>query len=54
MVRQAVSWGCFLERSARDALARTALAAPETGPERAALRALLAVRCSTVDAATTA
>lgn len=42
------------ERAARDALARTHLAAPKTGPERAALQALLAARRSAVDAATTA
>lgn len=42
------------ERAARDALARTKLAAPKTGPERAALQALLAARRSAVDAATTA
>jgi transposase len=42
------------ERAARDALARTRLAAPKTGPERAALQALLAARRSAVDAATTA
>jgi transposase len=42
------------ERAARDALARTRLAAPKTGPERAALAALLTARRSAVDAATTA
>jgi hypothetical protein len=42
------------ERAARDALARTKLAAPKTGPERAALQALLAARRSAVNAATTA
>jgi transposase len=42
------------ERAARDALARTKLAAPKTGPQRAALQALLAARRSAVDAATTA
>lgn len=42
------------ERAARDALARTHLAAPKTGPERAALQALLTARRSAVDAATTA
>lgn len=42
------------ERAARDALARTKLAAPKTGPERAALQALLTARRSAVDAATTA
>jgi hypothetical protein len=42
------------ERAARDALARTTLAAPKTGPERAALQALLVARRSAVDAATTA
>lgn len=41
------------ERAARDALARARLAAPKTGPERAALAALLAARRSAVDAATT-
>jgi transposase len=42
------------ERAARDALTRTTLAAPKTGPQRAALQALLAARRSAVDAATTA
>jgi transposase len=45
------------ERAARDALARTRLAAPKTGPERAALAALAALltaRRSAVAAATTA
>jgi transposase len=42
------------ERAARDALARTRLAAPKTGPERAALAALLTARRSAVAAATTA
>jgi transposase len=42
------------ERAARDALTRTQLAAPKTGPERAALQALLTARRSAVDAATTA
>lgn len=42
------------ERAARDALARTKLAAPKTGPERAALQVLLAARRSAVDASTTA
>jgi transposase len=42
------------ERAARDALARTRLAAPKTGPERAALQALLTARRSAIDAATTA
>lgn len=42
------------ERAARDALARTKLAAPKTGPERAALQALLTARRSAVDAATIA
>jgi hypothetical protein len=42
------------ERAARDALARTQLATPKTGPERAALQALLAARRSAVAAATTA
>jgi hypothetical protein len=41
------------ERAARDALARTLLAAPKTGRQRAALQALLAGRRSAVDAATT-
>lgn len=42
------------ERAARDALTRTRLAAPKTGPERAALQALLTARRSAVHAATTA
>jgi transposase len=42
------------ERAARDALARAQLATPKTGPERAALQALLAARRSAVAAATTA
>jgi transposase len=42
------------ERAARDALSRVRLAAPKTGPHRAALAALLAARRSAVDAATTA
>ena len=42
------------ERAARDALARTKLAAPKTGPERAALQALLVARRSAVAASTTA
>lgn len=42
------------ERAARDALARTQLAAPKTGPERAALAALLVARRSAVAASTTA
>ncbi|WP_233161075.1 IS110 family transposase, partial [Actinophytocola xanthii] len=42
------------ERAAREALARATLAAPKTGPERAALQALLTARRSAVDAATTA
>jgi hypothetical protein len=42
------------ERAARDALARTLLAAPKTGRQRAALQVLLAGRRSAVDAATTA
>jgi hypothetical protein len=42
------------ERAAHDALARTALAAPKTGLDRAALAALPAARRSAVDAATTA
>ena len=41
------------ERAACDALARTKLAAPKTGPERAALPMLLAGRRSAVGAATT-
>ena len=39
------------ERAARDALARTRLAQPKTGPERAALQMLLAVRRAAVEAA---
>jgi transposase len=39
------------ERAARDALARVHLAAPKTGPERAALAMLLTGRRSAVDAA---
>jgi hypothetical protein len=42
------------ERAARDALTRTTLAAPKTGPQRAALAALLVARRSAVEAATTA
>ena len=42
------------ERAARDALARTRLAAPKTGPQRGALQALLTARRSAVDAATDA
>jgi hypothetical protein len=42
------------ERAARDALARTTLAQPKTGPERAALQALLVARRSAVAASTTA
>lgn len=42
------------ERAARDALGRTRLAAPKTGPERAALQSLLAARRSAIDAAATA
>ncbi|PVY95034.1 IS110 family transposase [Actinomycetospora cinnamomea] len=42
------------ERAARDALARTHLAAPKTGPQRGALQALLAARRSAVEAATDA
>jgi transposase len=42
------------ERAARDALARTTLAEPKTGAQRAALQALLTARRSAVDAATTA
>ena len=41
------------ERAARDALARTRLAAPKTGPQRAALAALLTARRSAVQASTT-
>jgi hypothetical protein len=40
------------ERAARDALARTRLAAPKTGPERAALQMLLTARRAAVEAAT--
>ena len=42
------------ERAARDALARTHLAAPKTGPQRGALQALLTARRSAVEAATDA
>jgi transposase len=42
------------ERAARDALARTRLAAPKTGPQRGALQALLTARRSAVEAATDA
>jgi transposase len=42
------------ERAARDALSRVRLAAPKTGPQRAALAVLLTARRSAVDAATTA
>lgn len=42
------------ERAARDALARTRLAQPKTGPERAALQMLLTARRAAVEAATTA
>lgn len=42
------------ERAARDALARTKLAAPKTGPQRGALQALLTARRSAVHASTTA
>jgi transposase len=40
------------ERAARDALARTRLASPKTGPQRAALQTLLTARRSAVQAAT--
>jgi len=42
------------ERAARDALARTRLAQPKTGPERAALQMHLTARRAAVDAATDA
>ena len=42
------------ERAARDALARTRLAAPKTGPERAALQMRLTARRMAVQAATDA
>ncbi|RZU32632.1 IS110 family transposase [Blastococcus saxobsidens] len=42
------------ERAARDALARTRLAQPKTGPERAALQMLLTARRAAVEAATAA
>jgi transposase len=42
------------ERAARDALARTQLAAPKTGPQRGALAALQTARRSAVQAATDA
>jgi transposase len=42
------------ERAARDALARTRLAQPKTGPERASLQILLTARRAAVAAATTA
>jgi transposase len=42
------------ERAARDALARTQLAQPKTGPERAALQMLLTARRAAVEAATAA
>jgi transposase len=42
------------ERAARDALARTRLAQPKTGPERAALQMRLAARRAAVEAATAA
>ncbi|TKJ29229.1 IS110 family transposase [Blastococcus sp. CCUG 61487] len=42
------------ERAARDALARTRLARPKTGPERAALQMRLTARRAAVEAATTA
>ncbi|AXO35948.1 IS110 family transposase [Micromonospora chalcea] len=42
------------ERAARDALARTQLAQPKTGPERAALQMRLTARRAAVEAATTA
>ncbi|MGY5882624.1 IS110 family RNA-guided transposase [Modestobacter lacusdianchii] len=41
------------ERAARDALARTRLAQPKTGPERAALQMLLTTRRAAVEAAST-
>lgn len=42
------------ERAARDALSRTRLAQPKTGPERAALQMRLTARRAAVDAATVA
>jgi transposase len=42
------------ERAARDALARTRLAQPKTGPERAALQMRLTARRAAIEAATTA
>jgi transposase len=42
------------ERAARDALARTRLAQPKTGPERAALQARLTARRAAVEASATA
>jgi transposase len=42
------------ERAARDALSRTRLAQPKTGPERAALQMLLTARRAAVEAATAA
>ncbi|WP_199853171.1 transposase [Plantactinospora sp. BC1] len=42
------------ERAARDALARTRLAQPKTGPQRAALQMRLTARRAAVEAATTA
>jgi transposase len=42
------------ERAARDALTRTQLAQPKTGPERAALQMLLTARRAAVEAATSA
>ena len=39
------------ERAARDALSRVRLAAPKTGPQRAALQALLTARRRTMNAA---
>lgn len=42
------------ERAARDALARTQLAQPKTGPERAALQMLLTARRAAVEAGATA
>jgi transposase len=42
------------ERAARDALARTRLAQPKTGPERAALQMRLTARRAAVEASTTA
>jgi transposase len=41
------------ERAARDALARTRLAQPKTGPERASLQILLTARRAAIAAAST-